>query len=210
MAGLGAEALASLPRDPSGLPAALDRLDPGAPPGAAQETADLFAGSSLFGGDQGAALLAKSRKGGRPAGSTNKTTDAWRDFILANYRSPLLFLADFIAADAFALHEALRDADRAQGVGDRETRLIDVLALQKQAAESLAAYVHRKQPIAIDAGEDKPLPSIQQVIVQGEAAQAIFGPNAGKTMASLLAHVPFEEAVAGEQSQDAGSHGAAL
>jgi hypothetical protein len=164
------------PLDPKGMAAAVEAaLQP-----------DLFEGSPLFGGGQ------VKRPGGRPPGAVNKTTAAWRDFMLANYRSPLLFLADTMSADTFELADRIRETDRAKGV-KREVSVLDVLAIQRSAAESLAPYLHRKQPIAVDAGEDKPLPTILQVTLgAGAAGQA----------AVAEALIPLE--VAGEKSHGNG------
>lgn len=128
------------------------------------EQADLFAGSAL-------ASVLPAKPAHRPPGAQNKATKDWRDWFLRQYRSPLLALADLYTSNPIELLAAIR----ASGGSDRD--LADVLQLQRAAAEAVLPYVHRKQPLAIDGGEDKPLPSIQMVTLA--AAQMVTAEGGG-------------------------------
>jgi hypothetical protein len=168
-----------MPLDPKGMAAAVEAVSQG----------DLFADAPLFAGGQ------VKRPGGRPPGAMNKTTKDWVSFMRAHYRSPLLFLADTMSANTFDLAEAIRRHDRAAGV-KREVSVLDVLAVQRSAAENLAPYLHRKQPIAVDGGEDKPLPTILQVTL-----------GAGLAGQSAVAEALIPLEVAAEKSHDADDDG---
>lgn len=85
-----------------------------------------------------AADLAKRSGPGRPAGSRNKTTNDWRDYILANYRSPLLFLAETYTRPTVQLAAELGCS------------LERAYQIQQDAAEKLAPYVHQKQAISVE------------------------------------------------------------
>jgi hypothetical protein len=74
---------------------------------------------------------------GRPPGSRNRSTNEWVDFIAARYRSPLLFLAEAYTRPAQQLAAEL-GCDR-----------VEAFKLQVKAAETLAPYMHQKQPLAV-------------------------------------------------------------
>lgn len=160
------------PLDPSGIAPALAsleaerRLDPG------REQDELFASSPLF---ASSAALRPVRGRGRPPGAQNKTTDEWRAYFLRSYRSPMFALGDLVASDPIALLEAIRKADGDDG---RAVSLLDVLNLQRACASDLMAYLHRKQPIAIDGGEDKQMPLIAQFVLDAGTAMQIWGGGA--------------------------------
>ena len=175
-----------MPRDGEGLGAAVGAL---APEGKLEDEVsqeDLFAASPLLGREDAGALVPQ-RARGRPAGAQNKTTQAWRDWLLKHYRSPLLGLADLASADPIALAELLAC-----------TRL-EAVRLVKDAQAELAPYLHRKQPIAIDAGEDKSLP----LIVFDLAGLQRAYPAAAAVVEAELVPVETGE-VAGRKSQSAG------
>lgn len=80
---------------------------------------------------------AQRRGPGRPAGSRNRSTNDWVDFIAARYRSPLLFLAETFTRPAAQLAAEL-GCDR-----------LEAFKLQVTAAKELAPYMHQKQPVAV-------------------------------------------------------------
>lgn len=124
----------------TGLPAALDGLEPGEPPGTdGGEQQDLFGTLPLA----PALDVPSARRGpGRPKGSQNRSSKAWAAYLLSRYPSPLEGLANV----AF---RPLPELQAQLGCDAREA-----LQLQVKAMEALAPYVHSKQPIAIDAGEN--------------------------------------------------------
>lgn len=77
---------------------------------------------------------------GRPAGSKNRATRAWAEFINQVYGSPLEALASIYAQDVRALAAHLKCS------------LLDAIKVQIRCAELCAPYVHAKQPIQIDGG----------------------------------------------------------
>ena len=96
-------------------------------------------------------------KPGRPEGARNKRTEEWTSFILANYRSPLIFLAETYSRPAKVLAAEIGcDVDEA-------------LKIQVDAAKNLAPYVHQKQPMAV------------QVDSRGIVRLVIEDPNAPNT-----------------------------
>lgn len=168
--------------DPAGIGAALDALDVEGRIDFEAEQVELFESSPLFAAKGAKATLAPVRARGRPPGSLNKTTDDWRNFFLRHNRSPLFWLGDLVASNPVELLKLVRDVDGEDG---RAISLLDVIALQRGAAEALAPYLHRKQPIAIDAGEDKPLPLFQLVQVMPGAIGAQVAGNAGEIGAAF-------------------------
>lgn len=111
---------------------------------------------------------------GRPAGSRNRRTSDWTDFILTRYRSPLLFLADTYTRPV---------DDLAREIGcDRD----EALKIQIDAAKNLAPYVHQKQPVAVEVdgkgvvtlilegfgGQPAALPGDAAVVIEGEIVNA--------------------------------------
>jgi hypothetical protein len=95
----------------------------------------------LLGGQQAANVESEAprvRGAGRPPGALNKRTSDWTDHILANYQSPLVFLAKTFSRPVELLAAEL-GASKA-----------DAFALQIDAAKNLAPYVHQKQPLAVN------------------------------------------------------------
>jgi len=76
-------------------------------------------------------------KPGRPKGARNKRTEDWTTYILARYRSPLLFMADTYSRPVNELATFLHC--------DRE----DAFKIQQSAASNLAPYLHQRQAQAI-------------------------------------------------------------
>lgn len=192
--------LATMPTDGAGLATALAEVADRPP--ADDQQLDLFASSPLAAGDRDK-VFSYVRGRGRPPGSSNKSTDDWRNFLLQRVRSPLLFMADLISADPFALAEAIRKSDARDEAA--EVSVLAIIQLQRQAAADLAPYLHRKQPIAIDAGEDKPMPTIHQVIVQGVQ---YFAQGADKAHVLDIEPIPADAEVAGGKSHEPGEQGA--
>ena len=100
-------------------------------------------------------------KGGRPLGIPNKSTQHWRDFILARYTSPLIFLAECYSRTPRQLAQELELYKWHEGkpVYDADgNHVLDTGAaatLQTQAAQALAPYVHSKQPISLEVKEKR-------------------------------------------------------
>lgn len=78
---------------------------------------------------------------GRPPGAQNKSTEAWTEYLLARYRSPLEGMA-------VTFCRPVQDLARELGCSK-----LEAFKLQVQCMSALAPYIHKKQPIAIDAGE---------------------------------------------------------
>jgi len=94
----------------------------------------------------------EKRGRGRPKGSKNKRTEDWTEYLLNNYRSPLIMFAETYsrptAALALELHCSLEDAFK----------------IQMDAAKQLAPYVHQKLPQAIEFDTEKGLVSLTMVV----------------------------------------------
>ncbi len=100
----------------------------------------------------------EKRGRGRPKGSKNKRTEDWTEYLLNNYRSPLIMFAETYsrptAGLALELHCSLEDAFK----------------IQMDAAKQLAPYVHQKLPQAIEIDTDKGLVSLTLVVTDAYAA----------------------------------------
>lgn len=92
-------------------------------------------------------------KGGRPAGARNKSTEEWRAYLLARYRSPLVGLLEIASrsprelAQQIGLYEYFQDVD-----GDVRQRLavVDAFKIQVDALKAALPYLHQRQPLAIE------------------------------------------------------------
>ncbi len=95
---------------------------------------------------EGMALAKGARSGpGRPKGSKNKSSEEWAEYILKQYRSPLIFLAETYNRPVGLLAAELK-CDR-----------LEAFKIQMAAAKELAPYVHQKQPQALELGGEKGL-----------------------------------------------------
>ncbi|WP_022729764.1 hypothetical protein [Fodinicurvata sediminis] len=74
---------------------------------------------------------------GRPPGAKNRRTEAWTEYLLSQYRSPLVVLAETYSRPV---------ADLARELGCKKE---DAFRHQIQAAKELAPYVHQKLPVAV-------------------------------------------------------------
>jgi hypothetical protein len=82
-----------------------------------------------------------NRGAGRPAGSINRNTKEWREYILQRYQSPLIAMAETYSRPTEVLAKELGCSK------------LEAFNLQQKAAADLAPYVHQKMPMAIEAGE---------------------------------------------------------
>lgn len=94
---------------------------------------------------------------GRPKGSKNKNTEAWREYLLTKYSSPLEVLASTMTRKVRDLAIELGYLVYGdQGVLLRKPKpeeLEACLKIQLSCAKELAPYLHQKQPQAIELGD---------------------------------------------------------
>lgn len=76
-------------------------------------------------------------RGGRPKGSRNRSTEAWREFLAHRYRSPLEVMAEIYSRSVGEL------------VAEIGCTKLEALTLQLRAAAESAPYWHQKQPMAM-------------------------------------------------------------
>lgn len=105
---------------------------------------------------------------GRPQGSKNKRAQAWADYLLAHYTSPLVGLAEMYSRSVRELAEELGFTNNL-GRRAKPEELLEILRLQVAAMKELAPYVHQKMPMAVDVGENG---LIHLTINAGSAASA--------------------------------------
>ena len=120
---------------------------------------------------------------GRPPGAKNKNTEAWRDYLLTRYRSPLEALAQ-------TFNLSVADLGSRLGLQNPPTfdQAVELFKLQMAAARDLAPYIHQKQPLAL---EGKGGGLIQLVLNTG-AVDAQAGPAALAQGIQML-QPPIEE-----------------
>jgi hypothetical protein len=107
---------------------------------------------------------------GRPPGAKNKNTEAWREYFLGKYRSPLEVLFQTFSMPLDDLRTIIGGSKA------------DAFKIQLQAAKEAAPYVHQKMPMAIEAGEG----GLIQLSINTGAAQAQGVQNAGPTAIKIL------------------------
>lgn len=83
------------------------------------------------------------KKAGRPKGARNRSTEQWRKFLLSQYQSPLVTLAETLNK---SIEELARDLGK-RCPPDYEQSL-ELFRIQLQCAKELAPYLHKKQPQA--------------------------------------------------------------
>lgn len=100
----------------------------------------------------------EKRGRGRPKGSKNKRTEDWTEYLLNNYRSPLIMFAETYSRPTAALALELC------------CTLEEAFKIQMDAAKQLAPYVHQKLPQAIEIEGDKGLINLTMVVSDAYAA----------------------------------------
>lgn len=86
---------------------------------------------------------ASRRLGGRQAGTRNRRTLEWANYLLSRYTSPLEVLAQIGATPTDQLAAGLK------------CTLLEALQERRLAAIALAPFVHQKQAIAVDVTNNK-------------------------------------------------------
>lgn len=114
---------------------------------------------------------------GRPPGSRNKNTAAWRDFILSRYPSPLVALAETYSRSVGDLAKAL-----GLNCPPNYAQAVELFKLQLQAAKELAPYVHSKQPQAVELGDG----GLMQLIINTGGATSEQVSEAGELDINFL------------------------
>lgn len=130
-----------------GLSTALETVGIGDPPGDDAEQLSLIDqsddernGMALAFGDMGGKL--DERRGpGRPAGSKNKRTEEWLEFLQSRFQSPLVALASTWTADTEKLAKELSISKG------------EAFEIQQSAAKAALPYWHQKQPMAVEIDE---------------------------------------------------------
>lgn len=95
-------------------------------------------------------------KGGRPAGSRNKRTEEWVQYLLGRYRSPLVFLLETYSRTPAELAEQMKLYKIHEGkvVTDGQGRPMlatgEAADIQVKAAIAALPYLHQKLPQAIE------------------------------------------------------------
>lgn len=144
-----------------GLAAALEKVEIGLPALPAHQL-PLFASDGAREGEGAAVAGEVEKRGrGRPPGATNKRTEAWVDYLLARYQSPLVVLAEIYARPVAVLAAEL-GCDK-----------LEAFRMQLSAAEKLAPYVHAKQPVAIQIDPS----GVVNLVIQTVAPEAFGDPG---------------------------------
>ncbi|CAA7621155.1 hypothetical protein [Magnetospirillum sp. UT-4] len=141
----------------------------------ADQVAELPEGTA----ERRAAIANAPRGRGRPPGAINKTTAAWRDYLLSRYRSPLEALAETYSRPVEDLAQQL------------QCKPVEAFKIQVQAAAELAPYLHGKMPVEVNLQGSAPILQI----VAPEAAMAFYQVQGGG--AGPLLDMPVGEVVDG-------------
>lgn len=125
-----------------GMTAAMDGAEIGEPPVERAEQLPLLPSDQVakLPTDRAArreALRAPRSGPGRPPGARNKSTAAWRDYLLGRYPSPLVALAEAYTRPARDLAEELG------------CKPVEAFQVQMRAAAELAPYLHGKMPVEV-------------------------------------------------------------
>lgn len=161
------------------------------------ETAD-FGGSGstqddLFGGEPGeegafevdmpmpvAPVARSGPRGGRPKGAKNRSTEAWREYLLSRYRSPLVGLLEIASRSPKDLAKELGLYERVPvGGGEYEDRLAtgEAFKAQIEAMRTALPYLHGKAAIEIKATDERR--GVLNVFIGGDGAQLGIGSDGG-------------------------------
>jgi hypothetical protein len=153
-------------------------------------------------------------KGGRPAGSLNKSTKAWLDYLSARYRSPLVGLCEIYSRDVGDLARELglflvgEDGRPVMGADDQPMLAAGAKldAFKAQVAAMIAAlpYWHSKMPIALQV-EAK----TAGVVVFQTDAQLLQGASdvVGDFGLNIVEHQPLSAALSGKSEGDKSEDG---
>lgn len=124
--------------DKDGLSGAVEAIGVGEPPSDEAEQLALLPLSSPGTEPRAPDATAQKRRGrGRPPGAKNKRTEEWTEYLLTQYQSPLITLAETYSRPV---------EDLATELGCKRE---EAFKLQLSAAKELARYVHQAQPQAI-------------------------------------------------------------
>lgn len=165
-----------------GLAAAVAATGAEAPPVERAEQLPLLPAAELDGLPVGqaerTAVLRAPRSGpGRPPGARNRSTQAWRDYLLSKYRSPLEVLAETYSRSAQDLAAELN------------CKPAEAFAIQVKAAAELAPYLHGKMPVEVAVSGALPMLHL----VAPEDALKAFRVEEGGMVLDLAALRPIEE-----------------
>lgn len=99
----------------------------------------------------------QKRGRGRPPGSKNKRAEDWSDYILTQYRSPLILFAETYSRTIDSLKKELHCTAK------------EAFMIQMDAATRLAPYIHQKLPQAIEIETERGLINLTMVVTQAYA-----------------------------------------
>lgn len=137
----------------SGLPSVLDAVRPHD-----QAVEDEAEQLDLLGMPEPRFSVVERKPGpGRPPGSRNRRTEAWAQYLLARYASPLEVLAQIATSSVEELHKRLGCSP------------LEALQEKRLAALGLLPYLHQRQPIAVDLNTRQ---VVNLTIVEGAAEPA--------------------------------------
>jgi hypothetical protein len=92
---------------------------------------------------------------GRPLGSRSKRTEAWVDFLLSRYRSPLVGMAELYSRPVGELARELQCTPH------------EAMQIQLNAMRDLAPYLHQKLPQALQVQVERAIPLVLAVMPAG-------------------------------------------
>lgn len=95
---------------------------------------------------------------GRPLGSKNKKSEEWAEYLLSQYRSPLVAMAEIYGRETAVLALELHCS------------LLEAFKLQLDAMKTLATYVHQRLPQLVTFGDDETLIPLEIVCSKAYAA----------------------------------------
>lgn len=115
------------------------------------DAADLFGEPAAAGGE----VVAAGPRGGRPKGARNKSTEAWRSYLIQRYGNPLEELLRLgmssTAEIAEELHLRAIERDKEGVVICRDLDLSEAARVKRSALEACLPYLSQKLPVAIEA-----------------------------------------------------------
>lgn len=122
-----------------------------APGGAEQDVFELFADQAA---PMGGALERTGSSGaGRPKGARNKSTEQWRQYLLAKYPSPLETLLAMTVRTPEQLAREMKLYKPIVYEGEITAHELDTgaaLSVIRDAAVAALPYLHQKQPLALE------------------------------------------------------------